>query len=225
MSTGKWLALKRWRAGRRSGNERYKALLETSPPSPATAFDDAELVCLDIETTGLDPATVDMLSIGWVLIRGGKVDLSTAESHVVKPAGDVGDSASVHGLTDTVVNLGMDPTQAMLRVLEVMAGRVLVVHHAGLDKGLLDRLCKARFGEKLLVPMIDTLALEHRRQKRKHHIDDSRSLRLPDLRAHYNLPWYRGHDCLMDAVATAELLIAMIAATESRDRTTLADLY
>jgi DNA polymerase-3 subunit epsilon len=221
----RWLTLRRWRAGTRSADPAYKAFISHALPSPATPFDDAELVCMDIETTGLDPATADMLSIGWVLIRDGKVDLSTAESHVVKPTGDVGDSASVHGLTDTVVNLGMDPTQAMLRVLEVLAGRVLVVHHAGLDKGLLDRLCKARFGEKLLVPIVDTLALEHRRQKRKHHLDDNRSLRLPDLRAHYNLPWYRGHDCLMDAVATAELLIAMIAATESRERTTLADLY
>lgn len=220
-----WLALRRWRARQRSADPAYKAFIDNALPSPATPFEDAELVCMDIETTGLDPITADMLSIGWVLIRGGKVDLSTAESHVVKPTGGVGDSASVHGLTDTVVNLGVDPVQAMMRVLEVMAGRVLVVHHARLDKGLLDRLCKRQFGDKLLVPIIDTLALEHRRQKSKHHLDETGSLRLPDLRAQYNLPWYRGHDCLMDAVATAELLIAMVAALESKDRTTLADLY
>lgn len=220
-----WLTLQRWRARKRSADPAYKAFIDRHPPAPGTAFEDAELVCMDIETTGLDPATADMLSIGWVLIRSGRVDLSTAESHVVKPTGDVGESASVHGLTDTVVNLGMDPTRAMLRVIEVLAGRVLVVHHAGLDKGLLDRLCKAQFGDKLLIPIVDTLALEHRREKRKHHLDENRSLRLPDLRAHYNLPWYRGHDCLMDAVATAELLVAMVAAQETSGRTTLADLY
>jgi len=220
-----WLTLKRWRARRRSTDAHFRAFIAQAPPSPGTPFDDAELVCVDIETTGLDPATADMLSIGWVLIRNGMVDLSTAESHVVKPTGNVGDSASVHGLTDTMVNLGMDPTQAVDRVIEVLKGRVLVVHHAGLDKGLLDRLCQIQFGEKLLVPIIDTLALEHRREKRKHHLDDNRSLRLPDLRKHYNLPWYRGHDCLMDAVATAELLIAMVAGFESGTHTTLADLY
>jgi len=220
-----WLTVKRWLARRRAANAHYRAFIEQAPPSPGTPFDDAELVCVDIETTGLDPATADMLSIGWVLIRNGMVDLSTAESHVVKPTGNVGDSASVHGLTDTMVNLGMDPTQAMERVVDVLAGRVLVVHHAGLDKGLLDRLCKTQFGEKLLVPIVDTLALEHRRKSRHHHLDDTRSLRLPDLRKHYNLPWYRGHDCLMDAVATAELLIAMVAGFESGTHTTLADLY
>jgi DNA polymerase III epsilon subunit-like protein len=133
--------------------------LETRPPAPSTSFDDAELVCLDIETTGLDPATVDMLSIGWVLIRGGRVDLSTAESHVVKPSGGLGNSPSIHGLTDSVVDQGMSPEEAMERVIEVLTGRILVVHHAGLDKKLLDRFCRQQFGDKLLVPVIDTLAL------------------------------------------------------------------
>jgi DNA polymerase-3 subunit epsilon len=98
-----------------------------------------------------------------------------------------------------------------------------VVHHAGLDKKLLDRLCRARFGDKLLIPVIDTLALENRRKSRHHHLEDTRSLRLPDLRQHYNLPWYRGHDCLVDAISTAELLIAMVASQEGP--ATLADLY
>ena len=223
MKTGRWLALKRWQAGRRCDDEAYRALVNTPPPSPGTPFAEAELVCLDIETTGLDPATVDMLSIGWVLIRGGLVDLASAESHVVKPTGGLGDSPSIHGLTDTVVHQGMSPGEAMHRVLEVLTGRVLVVHHAGLDKKLLDRFSRELFGDKLLVPVIDTLALENRRKSRHHHLEDTRSLRLPDLRTHYNLPWYRGHDCLGDAISTAELLIAMVA---SRDGpTTLADLY
>jgi DNA polymerase-3 subunit epsilon len=223
MSTGRWLALKRWKAGHQSGDERYKALVETPPPSASSRFEDAELVCLDIETNGLDPATVDMLSIGWVLIRDGRVDLSTAESHVVKPRGGLGDSPSIHGLTDSVVDLGISPEEAMERVIEVLTGRVLVVHHAGLDKRLLDRFCRQQFGNKLLVPVIDTLALENHRKSRHHHLEDTRSLRLPDVRAHYNLPWYRGHDCLVDAISTAELLLAMVANRDSP--TTLADLY
>ena len=146
-------------------------------------------------------------------------------STITGASGDVGDSASVHGLTDTAVSQGMDPRHAMERVVDVLAGRVLVVHHAGLDKTLLDRMCREQFGEKLLVPIIDTLALEFRRKSRHHHVEDNRSLRLPDLREHYNLPRYRGHDCLVDAVATAELLIAMVAWRENSRKTALADLY
>lgn len=223
MKTGRWLKLQRWKAGHQCTDERYKALLGKPPPASSCLFDEAELVSLDIETTGLDPVTAEMLSIGWVLIRGGRVDLSTAESHLVKPTGGLGDSPAIHGLTDSVVHQGMSPDEAIGRVIDVLTGRVLVVHHAGLDKKLLDRHCRARFGEKLLVPVIDTLALEQRRKSRHHHLEDTRSLRLPDLRNHYNLPWYRGHDCLGDAISTAELLIAMVANRESP--TTLAELY
>ena len=220
-----WLALQRWRALRRSDDAVFRAFIDQPVPAPGTLFTDAELVCMDIETTGLNPKTVDMLSIGWVLIRKCKVDLATAEAHIVKPNGGVGDSASVHGLTDTMVRYGMQPAEAIERVLEVLAGRVLVVHHAGLDKILLDRICRQQYSEKLLVPMIDTLALEHRQRSRHHHLGETISLRLPDLRQHYNLPWYRGHNCLTDAVAAAELLIAMVANRKQHQKTTLADLY
>ncbi len=223
MTTGRWLALKRWQAGRRSSDEAFRQLVKTPAPAPGTPFAEVEFVCLDIETTGLDPATVDMLSIGWVLIRDARVDLSTAESHVVKPAGDLGDSPSIHGLTDTMVDRGISPAEAMQRVVRVLTGRVLVVHHAGLDKKLLDRFSRELFGEKLLVPVVDTLALENRRKSRHHHLEDTRSLRLADLREHYKLPWYRGHDCLVDAISTAELLLAMVAHHDAP--TTLADLY
>ena len=59
--------------------------------------------------------------------------------------------------------------------------------------------------------VVDTLALEHRRQRRHHHVEANASLRLADLRATYGLPRYAAHDCLVDAVATAELLMAIVA--------------
>lgn len=221
----RWLALRRWRARRRVEDPGYLDFLMTPAPSGGTAFNRAELVCLDIETTGLDPATASMLSVGWVLIRDGFVDLSTAESIVVKAKKEVGDSASVHGLTDTVIDAGVDPAIALARVIDVLKGRVMVVHHAGLDKSLLDRMCREHYGDKLLVPLVDTLALEHRRQARKHHIDDSQSLRLPDIRERYGLPYYSGHNCLTDAISTAELLIAMVATHTADDGARLSDLY
>lgn len=219
-----WLTAKRWVAARRVTNEHYRRFLKASLPSPSACFQDIEFVCLDMETTGLDPATAHVLSIGWVSIIGGFVDLSTAETLVVRPKGEVGESAAVHGLTDTVVDQGVDPGQALDRVIEVLTGKVLVVHHAGLDKSLLDRVCRLRYGRRLYMPVVDTLALELRRRSRHHHIEEQQSLRLPDLRVHYGLPWYAAHNCLTDAIATAELLVAMVATHGATDDTRLADL-
>ena len=216
-----WLRARRWFLGHRQFDPPFDALLASELPSAATSFVDTEFVSLDIETTGLDAATADMLSVGWVVLRNGRVDLSSAESFIVRPSGDVGDSASVHGLTDTLVGEGLDWGVVLDKVVQVLKGRVLLVHHAGLDKILLDRMCMRRYGSSLLVPVVDTLALEHRRQQRNHHIESSASLRLSDLRDAYSLPRYSAHDCLVDAIATAELLIAIAA---HRNLNSLGDL-
>ncbi len=219
-----WLRLKRWRSRRRDIREPMDHLLDVEMPSSATRFEDTELVALDIETTGLDAATAEMLSVGWVIVRRGRVDLQSAESHIVRPSGDVGSSASVHGLTDTIVESGRDRAAVVDRIVRVLTGRVLLVHHADLDKSLLDRLCTEQFGAPLLVPVVDTLALELRRQQRRHHVDEKRSLRLADLREAYSLPRYNAHDSLVDAIATAELLIAMVAHNDGSKMTCLRDL-
>ena len=220
----RWLTVKRRLLRSRELEQPFAELIRRDVPTPRTAFRDAEIVSLDIETTGLDAATADMLSVGWVLIRNGKVDLSSACNFIVRPSGDVGSSASVHGLTDTMVGLGYDWPVVLGKVIEVLTGRVLLVHHAGLDKALLDRMCKQKYGSRMLVPVIDTLALEHKRQQRRHHIDEKKSLRLAELRGSYNLPRYDAHDCLVDAIATAELLIAMVAHNGGAENTSLGDL-
>jgi DNA polymerase-3 subunit epsilon len=220
----RWLAAKRWYLRKGDFDSPFRELLDATVPGATAKFAATEFVSLDIETTGLDAASADMLSVGWVMLRNGRVDLATAQSHIVRPSGGVGKSASVHGLTDTVVGTGLAWTEALDMVITVLTGRVLLVHHAGLDKALLDRMCLRRFGAPLPVPVVDTLALEHRRQRRKHHIEAKQSLRLSDLRDAYNLPRYNAHDCLVDAIATAELLIAMVTKNGGRDATRLRDL-
>ncbi len=216
-----WLAQKRRRLARRGFDSPFREFLEAPVPDGNRSFNDSEFLSLDIETTGLDAKTAEVLSLGWVVIRNGRVDMSSCETHLVRPDGDVGDSASVHGLTDTHVSLGQDKRLVFARLLEVLTGRTLVVHHAGLDKALLDRLCAEEFGCALPTPVVDTLALALARRKRQHHVADNNSLRLADLREEYNLPYYKAHDCLVDAIATAELLIAMVANQDGPNRTLL----
>lgn len=211
-----WLKTQRWWSRQREFAPPFDALLYSDVPSLSDSIPAIEFVSLDIETTSLDAASADMLSVGWVVMRNGRVDLGSAETWIVRPSGEVGDSASVHGLTDTMVGAGLDWGIVLDKIVTALAGRVLVVHHAGLDKALLDRLCRHRYGAPLLVPVVDTLALEHRRQSQRHHIEEGGSLKLSDLRMTYGLPRYAAHDCLVDAIATAELLLAMIAHGHAR---------
>jgi DNA polymerase-3 subunit epsilon len=206
-----WLHARRWYLSRKHLREPLPTLFRSELPHRSSSFEDTEFVALDIETTGLNPSTAQVLSVGWVVLRNGRVALETAESHLVRPSRGVGSSASVHGLTDTVVIEGEHWGDVLDQVVWNLQGRVLLVHHAGLDKLLLDRLCMLRYGARLYVPVVDTLMLELRNQQRRHHIESRKSLRLSELREHFGLPRYSAHDSLVDAIATAELLIAMVA--------------
>ena len=221
------LGARRRLAARRAPPGPYARLLGAALPSPRTRFADVECLSLDIETTGLDPREAEILSIGSVLIRNNRVDVGTAKSCLVRPESEVGSSASVHGLTDTLCGTGDELGDVIDGVVGDLigdvAGRVLVVHHAALDKALLDRACRDAYGGALHVPVVDTLALELRRCRRRGQTAGPEALRLGNLRAAYGLPWYTGHDALADALATAELLLAMVAKTGAADRTTLGE--
>ena len=217
-----WLKARRLLFSRKKFPKPFDDLVRTGIPGRSSSFQDTEFVSLDIETNSLDPSSADMLSVGWVIIRSARIDLRSTESYIVRPSGDVGDSASVHGLTDTVVGAGHDWGIVLDKIVKVLTGRILLVHHAGLDQALLDRMCLQRYGSRLLVPVVDTLALEHQRHRQKHHLEANASLRLSDLRDEYDLPRYSAHDCLIDAIATAELLLAIAA---HRRFTRLGDLF
>lgn len=218
------MRLRRWRLARRLRESPLTELLRTPMPSRALSFSETEFLCLDIETTGLDPRTAEILSVGWVVIRQARVEISTATSVIVRPEGAVGDSATVHGLTDTHCETGLGIQDALAQVFQALHERALVVHYAGLDKTLLDRLSQQLFGGPVIVPLVDTLALERKRQERRHHVSEQQSLRLGDLRRAYHLPAYGQHNCLTDAIATAELLLAMVATHGDVNTTRLGDL-
>lgn len=198
--------------------------LSTPLPDPRSPWRNVTFVALDIETTGLDAQRDAMLSVGWVEITGGRIELRSAQSWLVKPDAEVGQSAAVHGLTDSVVKEGLPLSVVLLKILAALKGRVLLVHYAGLDRELIDRLCREAYGVALPLFVVDTLALEIRRQRARHHTAPNQQLRLAQLRQQYHLPAYDAHNCLTDAIATAELLLAMAAHREGKSPVLLQDL-
>ncbi|MBV7292876.1 exonuclease domain-containing protein [Corynebacterium sp. TAE3-ERU16] len=186
----------------------------SSFPVPSDKLDTLPLLAVDVETTGLTPGKDRLLSIGWVPVDGGSIDLAGAGHVVLRGAeGDasVGDSATVHGLTDDAVAAGEDPAEAVARLLDALAGRVMLVHYAHMEQGFLGYACRRHFGADLMVPIVDTFAVERRHMERMGTYPRGEDLRLPRVRGRYGLPFYRSHNALTDALACAELYLALAA--------------
>lgn len=88
-------------------------LAAASVVPPEMPLDQVELLAVDLETTGLDPRKDELLSVGFVVVRAGQVHLATARHLRVRPRGQVGDSAVVHGLTDDAL-AGAPPVEEVL---------------------------------------------------------------------------------------------------------------
>lgn len=184
-------------------------------------IDNTPMIAVDLELTGLDAKKNKIISIGWTLIDNGRIKLGSNHHVLVSANQSVGDSATIHELLDNEVETGVSIEAALASLLTAAKGRVWVFHHAELDVAFLQIACRqwADLGATKKVPMmtLDTLRIELATRQRRDIPVKPGDLQLGELRAHYHLPDYKGHNALVDALATAELMLAMAARLDKQN--------
>ncbi|WP_299313349.1 3'-5' exonuclease [uncultured Halomonas sp.] len=192
-------------------------------PDPATPIGEVPMAALDIETTGLDPRRHAIVSVGVVPFTLARIPLRERRYWVLKPARELTEqSVTLHRITHAEVENAPDLAEVLPELLEVLKGRVTVVHYRQIERPFLDSGIQARLGEGLRFPVIDTMSLEARLHRQSLWARFRRwlgrppvSIRLHNSRERYGLPAYQGHHALVDALATAELLQAQVASRYS----------
>lgn len=212
-----WRERRRRRLAEQARDPAVRRFLEQAPPEDRTPLGELRMLAVDLETTGLDPLREEILSIGYVPIEAGRLDLSGADELLVRPGGDVGSSATIHGLTDDAVADGMAPAEALAVLLPLLAGRVLVAHHSALDVGFLQAAAKRCAGVAPPIASVCTLELERRDLERGRVHPAEGALRLPECRRRHGLPEAPLHSALGDAIGCAELYLAQAAALLETD--------
>lgn len=197
--------------------------LAAAPVVPSdTPLAQVELLAIDLETTGLDPRRHEPLSVGFVPVRGGEVLLAGAAHLPVRPRGEVGESAVVHGLTDDALSLAPPLAEVLPEVLLAFAGaarpgrRVLLAHFAQVETAFLAAACREVYGAAVGLQVVDTLEVQRRLLGAQHHELRPGQLRLDACRRAHGLPRYRAHSAVTDALACAELFLAQCAQLEER---------
>ncbi len=176
-------------------------------PAWDTLIDEAPLLAVDVETTGLDPDRDRVVSIGWVPVDAGGIELAGARYFVIT-GGPVGESATVHGLTDDTVATGVSVEQAHSEFTYALRGRMMLAHYADIELGFMAKIHRRLTGERIEYPAVDTFAIERRHMERLAKYPRGEDLRLARVRARYGLPAYSNHNALTDALACAELFLA-----------------
>jgi len=198
---------------------RLKHFYQAGWPTPDTPISQVPMVALDLETTGLDARRDVIVSIGLVPFSMARIYSPGARYWVVRPTRPLTSTSIIfHRITHSAVANAPALNALFDDLMQALAGRVVVVHFKQIERHFLNAAAKQIFGDSLLFPVIDTMAME-----RKHYRDSMRvrwgqllgqshpSLRLNDCRLRYHLPQYEAHHALVDAQATAELLQAQLS--------------
>ncbi|MES9851194.1 MAG: exonuclease domain-containing protein [Candidatus Thiodiazotropha sp. L084R] len=186
--------------------------LSTPMVNKNTVCEELVIVSLDLETTGLNPKKDKILSYGFVEIQHMTVKLGSSHHQLISIDDEIPEeSAVIHQITDDQAATGIPLEEAMPILLSQLAGKVMLVHYASIEQHFIDAACRNIYGAPFVIPIIDTLVLARRLFERRNHTVQPGNLRLFNLRPQYNLPNYKAHNALSDAVATAELFLAMAA--------------
>lgn len=209
---GRWRSRRALRHARAAcAQEALEPWLDSMENLAIGTLEETPILAVDLELTGLDPDSANVVSLGWTAIERGRIRLGSNRHILVRSTGGVGASATIHELRDQDIAAGVDEAKALEELFSAATGHVMLFHHAGLDVPCLQRACAAWAGCRPPVPTLDTLRWEAERLRRRGETPKDGALRLGALRRRYQLPDHALHDALGDAIATAELFLAMAA--------------
>lgn len=190
----------------------------------ALTFDDvgvplieATFVVLDLETTGLDPATDAITEIGAVKIRGGEVlgELGT----LVRPFRPIPARITrLTGIDDAMVEGAPSIGEVLASLEPFMLDATLVAHNARFDHAFLLAAAR-RHAYRFDPPVIDTVRLARRLLR-----NEVPNLRLATLADRLGVAVRPDHRALNDARATVEVFHRLLERAGSLGATTLEDL-
>lgn len=182
-----------------------------------TLLTSGAFVTVDIETTGCRPGTSSVIEIGAARIEAGAI---TGHFSALVCAAEPIPPAVQHltGITDSMVAGAISLGEAMLAFREFAAGAVLIAHNHRFDMSFLDYEAERAWGTPFPRPVLDTLCLA----RRLHPKVDRHNLR--DLALRYAIPTVPNHRALPDALATAEVFLAMLPEIQAAGMTTAAEV-
>lgn len=194
-----------------------KNFLSVPFPDPKTSLDEIPILSVDFETTGLSPKKDQILSVGFIDVVDFEIKLASAYHQVIQTKGELSEeNVVIHQIMDDTKDQGEQLQLVVEKLLAALAGKAMLVHFGRIEKNFLDAVCNKLYGMAPIYPIIDTLVLAKRRKDRHQAAYDPGELRLFTLREQYVLPQYNAHNALCDALATAELFFAEVAAMNNK---------
>lgn len=183
--------------------------------TPGRNLAEQRWVVVDVESSGLDIRTDRLIAIGAVAVRGNGVDIADSFEVVLRQdAVSSDDNILIHGIAGGEQRGGVAPRSALLDFLDFIGGDPLIAYHAFFDEAMLVRACRDHLGVDLRREWLDLAHLAPAVLK-PGPLDRRQGKNLDDWLADFDIRVSERHRAVADAVATAQLWLALMPAMES----------
>ncbi len=189
-----------------------------------------DYVVCDTELTGLNKRKDEIISIGAIRISGLQIDLNQTFHSLVRPANvDATQATLVHRITPEQLKKAPSISRVLPEFIQFCADSLLVGHFINLDLYFLNQVSKKNLNGVVANPFLDTMTItralrELNRRRYERCFKSSTSLVLDDLTSEFNLPRFKPHDALEDALQTAYLFLYLVKKLQVYGVKTLQDL-
>ncbi len=192
---------------------------------------DYRFVVFDTELTGLNKRKDEIISIGAVRMVNLQIELSQTFHCYIRPKNiDPNAATLVHRITPEQLR-GAPPIEEVLPdFLDFCGDALLVGHFVGIDMHFLGKATRRHLGGLISNPSVDTMRLArgYKEARCRDHFggcDQSESYNLDLLSDEFNLPRFKPHDALEDALQTAYLFLFLVKKLKHGGIRTLKELY
>lgn len=178
-------------------------------------------VVVDVETTGLNLFSDRLIAIGAVTMTNGLLELGQGFEVVLQQNTPSSvENILIHGIGGTEQITGKDPADALLQFLNYASNSPLVAYHSEFDRTMIARATKTFLGMAIDNPWIDLALIAPALYP---EMAASRRA-LDDWTAAFNIDNPNRHNAVADALATAQLLLPMLARAHANGASRLRDL-
>lgn len=185
-----------------------EAYARAAMPRRRRHWREARYCVVDLELSGLDARTDEIISFGAVPIDGGIIGAGRSLYGLARPTRPLPEaSVVVHGIRTVDLEEAPVLEESILALLEALAGRILVAHSAAVERAFLGAAFR-RLGIRLREPVLDTEVLG-RLMLLERGESPPRHLSLGQLAQALRLPEHRPHHALGDALTTAQVFLSI----------------
>ncbi|WP_431134509.1 3'-5' exonuclease [Psychroserpens mesophilus] len=164
-------------------------------------------VVFDTETTGLNPKSDRILSIGTVAVKAFQIHISDSLECYLKQEQFNKETVEIHGLLKEGTLTKIEESDAIIKFLNHIKNSVLIAHHIAFDVAMINEALKRMDLPKLKNKVIDTGQL----YKKTKYLKDEKYYSLDELCETFNIKMQDRHTASGDAFLTAVLFLKLSA--------------